>query len=143
MILTTEQIQAVLDGVKEILTLRQEVEILRMQLVACGVVAMANTPESAKKARAMHPEYMSPSCQDVMEAVDREIAHRVKMNRQAKLIKKQKKKIAKLSATAERLREAYTAGFISACNWPEPYPCDVGSPAFQKELNVKYPRGKE
>lgn len=56
-----------------------EVERLRMQLVACGVVAGANTPESAAKARDMHPDYMSASCQDVMRVVDREMDLRAKL----------------------------------------------------------------
>lgn len=56
--------------------LSAEVERLRMQLAACGVVAMSNTPESAAKARDMHPDYMSASCQDVMRVVDREMALR-------------------------------------------------------------------
>lgn len=56
--------------------LQDEVERLQMQLVACGVVAMANTRETATKQRDMHPDYMSASCQDVMAAVDREMALR-------------------------------------------------------------------
>ncbi len=52
------------------------VERLQMQLVACGVVALANTPESAARARDMHPDYMSASCSDVMRAVDREMHQR-------------------------------------------------------------------
>lgn len=48
----------------------REIERLRMQLVACGVVALANTPESAAKARDMHPDYMSASCGDVIRTVD-------------------------------------------------------------------------
>ena len=52
------------------------VERLQMQLVACGVVALANTPESAARARDMHPDYMSASCSDVMMAVDREMHQR-------------------------------------------------------------------
>ena len=56
-----------------------EVERLRMQLAACGVVALANTPESAAKARDMHPDYMSASCQDVMRVVDREMALRAEV----------------------------------------------------------------
>lgn len=53
-----------------------EIERLEMQLIACGVVSMANTPDSAAKAREMHPDYMSVACRDVMRAVDREIALR-------------------------------------------------------------------
>ena len=58
----------------------QECERLRMQLVACGVVALSNTPESAAKARDMHPDYMSASCQDVMRAVDSEMALRAELS---------------------------------------------------------------
>lgn len=39
-------------------------------LAACGVVAMADTPDSAKKARIMHPDYESASCDDVKRRVD-------------------------------------------------------------------------
>lgn len=53
-----------------------ELERERMRLAACGVVAMANTKESAAEARKMHPDYMSASCSDVMKAVDREMQHR-------------------------------------------------------------------
>ena len=60
----------------EIAKLRAENDALRMQLVACGVVALANTPESAANAREMHPDYHSASCDDVARAVDREMALR-------------------------------------------------------------------
>ena len=56
--------------------LQAEVERLQLQLAACGVVAMANTPDSAARQRDMHPDYMSASCQDVIRAVDREMALR-------------------------------------------------------------------
>jgi hypothetical protein len=56
--------------------LKTEVERLQIQLAACGVVAMTNTRETATKQRDMHPDYMSASCQDVMAAVDREMALR-------------------------------------------------------------------
>lgn len=58
---------------KEIESLRQQLETERMRLVACGVVALANTPESAKQAREMHPDYWSASLKDVMRAVDAEM----------------------------------------------------------------------
>lgn len=48
----------------------------RMRLVACGVVAMSNTPDSAAKAREMLPEYRSASCDGVARAVDREMGLR-------------------------------------------------------------------
>lgn len=61
------------DNSKVIATLEAENERLRMQLAACGVVALSNTPETAAAQRQMHPDYMSASCQDVMRAVDREM----------------------------------------------------------------------
>ena len=60
----------------EIERLRAELETERMRLVACSVIALANTPESAARARDMHPDYQSPHCDDVARAVDREIALR-------------------------------------------------------------------
>lgn len=63
-----------------------ECERLRMQLAACGVVALANTIESAGEARQMHPDYMSASCSDVAGAVDREIALRTERDQQDKRI---------------------------------------------------------
>lgn len=92
--------------------LREEAELLRMQLAACGVVAMANTPESANKARAMHPEYMSASCRDVMGAVDREMALRDQISRQAELIHK--------NAAAEQIADEakpLTVGELMAGGW--------------------------
>lgn len=47
-----------------------ELERERMRLAACGVVAMATTPETAATARDMHSEYRSASCDDVSRAVD-------------------------------------------------------------------------
>lgn len=47
-----------------------ELERERMRLTACGVVAMADTPESAAKAREMRDEYRSASCDDVARRVD-------------------------------------------------------------------------
>jgi hypothetical protein len=55
---------------------RSELERERMRLAACGVVAMANTPESAAKARDMHPDYRSASCDDVARMVDRQMQYR-------------------------------------------------------------------
>lgn len=64
------------DHLRAIAELREECERLRMQLAACGVVALANTPESASEARQMHQDYMSASCSDVAGAVDREMTLR-------------------------------------------------------------------
>ena len=68
--------------------LEAECERLRMQLAACGVVALANTPESAAQARQMHPDYMSASCSDVADAVDREITLRQQRDKLAGLLRK-------------------------------------------------------
>jgi hypothetical protein len=56
--------------------LEKELETERMRLAACGVVAMANTRESAETARQMCSDYMSGSCKDVMRAVDAEMGYR-------------------------------------------------------------------
>jgi hypothetical protein len=65
--------------INEIEHLRAELETERARLAACGVVAMSNTPESAVAARQIHPEYRSASCDDVAQAVDREIALRAEL----------------------------------------------------------------
>ena len=53
-----------------------EIENLRMQLVACAVAANANTHECAAKMRDIHDDYKSASWQSVCDAVDREMALR-------------------------------------------------------------------
>ena len=58
---------------KEREELRADLETERMRLAACGVVAFANTPDSAKQAREMRPEYWSASCGDVARMVDENI----------------------------------------------------------------------
>lgn len=62
-----------------VLELERQLETERMRLAACGVVALANTAESASKARDMQPEYWSAACGDVADAVDREMALRVQV----------------------------------------------------------------
>jgi hypothetical protein len=56
--------------VEDVAAVATELERERMRLVACGVVAMADTPDSAAKARDMHPDYRSASCDDVARRVD-------------------------------------------------------------------------
>src|SRR5690606_35153361 len=66
--------------------LRAELETERMRLAACGVVALANTPDSVKQALEMLPEYWSASCGDVARMVDENIKLRARieeMERQA------------------------------------------------------------
>lgn len=57
----------------EIARLRDELERERMRLAACGVVALANTPASAKEARQMHEDYWSASVADVARMVDEQM----------------------------------------------------------------------
>jgi hypothetical protein len=59
--------------------LRGELETERMRLAACGVVALSDTPESAKRHRQMLPEYMSESCKNVIRRVDECMALREKV----------------------------------------------------------------
>ena len=63
---------------QEVAELRAELERERLRLAACGVVAKADTPESAKKARDMHPDYHSASLDDVISMVDALMAERAK-----------------------------------------------------------------
>ena len=59
--------------------LEQELETERMRLAACGVIALANTANSAIQARDMLPEYWSASAQDCASAVDREMDYRSRL----------------------------------------------------------------
>ena len=52
---------------------RAEVEQLRMQLAACGVAAMCNTPETVAQRITRDSPYWSASYGDVCAAVDREM----------------------------------------------------------------------
>lgn len=61
--------------------LEAENERLRMQIVACGVVAMADTPAGSIEARNMHPDYKSASCDDVARRVDECITLRAEVER--------------------------------------------------------------
>ena len=66
---------------KRIAELEAQVEKERKKLEACGAVARANTPESAKRARQRVAEYWSASLDDVINAVDEELALREQLNR--------------------------------------------------------------
>ena len=57
----------------------QEVERLRMQLVACGVAANQNTRDSIKDRITRDNPYWSASYDDVCRAVDREILYRERL----------------------------------------------------------------
>ena len=75
-----------------IAALEAELSRERMRLAACGVVALADTPESAAKAREMHADYLSASCDDVARRVDECISLRADL--------------AQARAECERLRRA-------------------------------------
>ncbi len=57
-------------------SLEGQLETERLRLAACGVVALANTRESAAQARQMNGSYHSGSLESVMQAVDREMDYR-------------------------------------------------------------------
>lgn len=59
--------------------LARENELLRMQLAACGVAALANTEEAQQELLKMNPQYDSSSLQLVKDAVKREIELRKKL----------------------------------------------------------------
>lgn len=123
--------QMTADLLRENEALRAEIERLRMQLVACDVVAMANTRETAGEAREMHPDYWSASAQSVALAVDREMSHREEVERQAQEIAALRGLCAardEARAEVEKLR-----GFLRDCSyvytsgaaWRLPYLCDA------------------
>ena len=74
--ITAAEIEAKDARIKE---LEAELERERIRLAACGVIAMANTVDSAAKARDMLPEYWSASAQDCASAVDREMDYRSRL----------------------------------------------------------------
>ena len=59
-----------IDGAAMLIQQAEQIETERMKLVACGVVAMADTPDSARIAREMHTDYRSASLDDVIRRVD-------------------------------------------------------------------------
>jgi hypothetical protein len=50
--------------------LSEQLEVERMRVVACGIVASSDTPKSATLARAMAEKYRSSACEDVARRVD-------------------------------------------------------------------------
>ena len=82
------------EAADEIERLRADLEREQLRLAACGVVALANTPESAAKARQMHDDYRSASCDDVARAVDREMALRAALVAAMEIVQKERTRIA-------------------------------------------------
>ena len=70
-----------LEAENEIKRLRAELEVERMRLAACDVVALADTPESAVAARKMLPDYRSASLSSVERRVDEVISLRAEVER--------------------------------------------------------------
>ena len=62
----------------ELADARAEIERLNGSLAACGVMALANTRESAAEAEDVLPEYRSSSLENVAFAIDREMLLREK-----------------------------------------------------------------
>jgi len=54
----------------ELRRLEAEIERERMRLAACDVIACADTPETAVKARQMHEDYKGPAFESVARRVD-------------------------------------------------------------------------
>ena len=85
----------------------EQIETERMRLVACGVVAMADTPGSAKLARIMHADYRSASFDDVIRRVDECMALRVERDA--------------LKADAERYRIVLSLAYVGIAPHPKPH----------------------
>lgn len=99
----------------EIADLRAQLETERLRLAACGVVAMANTPESAARAREMKDEYRSASLDDVIRAVDAEMSLR------AQLAERDAALEALIDPTPEMIEEGAQrlARWDDGCVWPD------------------------
>jgi hypothetical protein len=72
----------------ELAAAREELDRERMRLAACGVVANANTPQTAAAARAFPDEYRSASCDDVARIVDSEMQLRADRDRLAACVER-------------------------------------------------------
>ena len=104
----------------EIKRLRAELETERMRLVACSVIALANTPESAASARDMHPDYQSPHCDDVARAIDREIALRAELAEYKRDAERYRWLCAALVAAVDQRNyqsSPYDTGWQDAIRW--------------------------
>ena len=66
---------------------RDELEVERMRLSACGVAALENTAESAAKRIGPDNPYYSASYSDVCRAVDREMALRAERDALAREVR--------------------------------------------------------
>lgn len=117
----------------EIERLTAKLERERLRLAACGVVALANTRESAVEARKMHDDYRSASCDDVAGAVDREMDWR------------ERAEAAEADARRYRwLREQHTydgSGDSDIARWfvqagREPVPCDPGALDYEIDAAI-------
>jgi hypothetical protein len=63
----------------QIAELRKELERERLRLAICGVVAIADTPQTAAWTRDIRPEFRSASLEDVIKTVDQLMACRAEL----------------------------------------------------------------
>ena len=106
--------------------LEAELERERMRIAACGVVAGANTRDSAAKVRQISPEYRSALLCDVERAVDREMAERERREAaEAELADKRGRRedirANERRALRERLICAALTGLMRQTTAPEPW----------------------
>ena len=94
----------------ELSSVKRELETERIRLAACGVVAMADTPESAARARDMLPEYESASCGDVARRVDECIQLRADL---ARVTKERDEWVAKWKEMRRMFAEAKYPGMTN------------------------------
>jgi len=82
--------------------IEHELELERLRLAACGVVALADTDDSEIKAREMLPEYRSAALSDVERRVD----ECIKLREQLAYITKQRDALAEaLEWYAEKVKD--------------------------------------
>jgi hypothetical protein len=119
-----------LSDIKRIAELEDGLETERCRLEACGVVANANTRETAAKQRVMHEDYKSASLLDVIRAVDTEIKQRERIAElekevmgiaqnymeQQKEIERLETEIAQIKAAQPELMELQHGVYEDVCN---------------------------
>ena len=82
--ISTDEFDLLSDCRAEIERLESELEVERIRLAACGVVADSNTQKSAKENRLIMDAYKSASLESVIRASDREMELREQVERLSK-----------------------------------------------------------
>jgi hypothetical protein len=119
---------------KEHDALKAELEIERIRLDACGVVAIADTPESAATVRDMREEYWSASCDDVARRVDECIALRTERDSLRLVCGEAYQMAGALGASAKALDN------LSAAANGQPLPHETFLPALSEESDIEKER---